>query len=546
MVDKYFELFRDIYKNVDLLYGNKKPEAPEIVRFLNIEKAAKILYRHIVAGSTIGIHTDVDMDGVGSCYIFRNWLLSCRPDLTVDCWINKRKQHGIDDSKVAAFNTTGKYDLLIILDSSTNEVESVKKLTCDCIVIDHHEVDIPINELIGNTAGITTKPDIFSDEYKKHPDVKIERCCEYVILNSLVDNPDGYEASDTMSAGLATYEFLRFFQDYFSLPYNVLEALKLYQWAVITLFTDKMNNDHPRNIYYIQLARGMSEKESGLSQMLHSLNCESLYISKSDINFTLAPTFNTAIRTGHSAEAINLALRESGQVIKLRDYRAIQQNALLGFDENINLNEKYVTKDITKETIEDELFSNYTGLIAMKLLDKFNRTALVYQIVGDNIAKGSFRGLLDSLDYRQLISDLGYVSQGHKTAFGFEIPVSELDTVMQYLAKQEEATNQEAFYLTAGNVKNRGKHHIDDIADFRATGNLWKLGILNSILSSDTNIVISSDDLEFRAVNTKGNYYTYNLKGITVHSFEEITTPLADMYVEFQDNLKIYIRNKYH
>ena len=35
MVDKYFELFRDIYKNVDLLYGNKKPEAPEIVRFLN-------------------------------------------------------------------------------------------------------------------------------------------------------------------------------------------------------------------------------------------------------------------------------------------------------------------------------------------------------------------------------------------------------------------------------------------------------------------------------------------------------------------------------
>ena len=538
MPENFNNLYRDLYENVDLLIGERKPEEPDVVEFFNGWPAAQILFTHIIAGSRIAIHTDVDMDGVGSCYILRNWLLSCRNDLIIDCWINKRKQHGIDVGKSNSFNNLPKeykYDLIIILDSSTNELEALKLLNCDVLVIDHHEVNVALEELSGETQGRTRRRNPFDKNSSDD-----EKPCHYVVVNSLVDNLPNFKASDTMSAGLATYEFLRYFQTKFQLP-DLLGELKLYQWAVITLYTDKMNNDCPRNIYYIQKARQMMDKEPGLSQMYDSLNCKSRFLSKSDINFTLAPTFNTAIRAGYSKEAIDLALREPNKVGELRNYREIQQEALKDFDSNIDLHDDYVSKDITGEGKE-----NYAGLIAMKLLSKYNRTAIVYTKSEDGLtASGSFRGLLDAMDYRLILENSGYYAQGHKTAFGFKFPVNEIEHIMHGLCTLE-GQLKNVDYLTAGSLTEHGKHHIYDIKEFQSTGNLWKLGILNSILSSDINIVISTKDITLKAVNAKGNYFTYDFNGVTVNSFEEITTPKAEMYVEHQDNLRIYLRNKYH
>jgi len=537
MPENFNSLYRDLYQNVDLLIGEKTPEEPAVAEFYNSKAAAMMLFTHIIAGSRIAIHTDVDMDGVGSCYILKNWLLACRNDLSVDCWINKKKQHGIDLGKSESFNhLEKKYDLIIILDSSTNELEAIKDLDCDVLVIDHHEVNIDLKELTGFTKGVNTRLDPFDKT-----STNAEKPCKYVIINSLVDNLPNFKASDTMSAGLATYEFLRYFQTVFNLP-NLLEEKKLYQWAVITLFTDKMNNDNPRNIYYVQKARQMIDKEPGLAQMYNSLNCKSSFLSKSDINFSLAPTFNTAIRAGFSKEALDMALREPNNVGVLKVYKEIQQEVLLDFDNNINLQPLYVTKDITGEGKE-----NYSGLIAQKLLSKYNRTAIVYtRCVDDkNMVAGSFRGLLENMDYRQLLENWGYYAQGHKTAFGFRFPVDEVDAIMQRLCTVERQLNTQD-YLTAGTISEHGKHHIYNIKEFQETGNLWKLGILNSIMSSDINIVLSKDDIKLKSVNDKGTYFTYDFNGVIVNSFEAITTEKAYMYVEHQDRLRIYLRNKYH
>lgn len=525
--DTYSNLFKDIFRYPEYLMGDKQAEEPAIIEFLNGRTAANMLYNHIVRGSKILIHTDVDMDGIGSCYILRNWLKQVSPSSCVECVINVEKKHGVSFHEINYFNSyTGNdgknFDLVIILDSATNDIDYIRNINCDCLVIDHHEISISENNLCGSTVK-----------------------GNYVIINSM--SPNGfYEGGDCMSAGLTVYEFLRYFQSLANMS-DVLYNGKYYQWAVITLFTDFINNDNLRNIYYIQTTRNDSEKEPGLSQMLSSLGCNAFNLNKSDIGFTLAPTFNRAIRSGNSQEALNFSLFLPNQISYLKKYKDIQDNKVkdfeLGSEVRGNGLNKYVIKDITELSRVDYTYPNYAGLMAMKLLDKYSATSIVYRDIGDGYVSGSFRGLSESVDYRKLIVDMGYYAAGHKTAFGFKFPKDKIDEIMTSLVSYEKGGLTKN-YLTAGYVGIKGKHHIDDMTDFMKHGMLWKLGSINSMMASNINIIINSAELEYKSVNDKKTFFIYKFYGVELKAFEEIRTPEALIYVEYQDNLRLYVKNK--
>lgn len=519
----YDDLFRDIFNYPDYLMGNFQAEEPAIVEFLNGYTAACILSKHIQSQSKIAIHTDVDMDGIGSCYVFKNWMKQVAPLCDVDCYINTLKVHGVEDIQINHFNTYSSnnknYDLVIILDSATNNVNYIKKLNCDCIVIDHHEISIDMNEMAGQTAG-----------------------GNYVIVNSMASNGNVYIGNDFMSAGLTVYEFLRYYQYGMGMK-NYLADLKLYQWAVITLFTDCINNDNLRNIYYIQKARADIQKEPGLAQMLESVDCFSMTLNKSDIGFTLGPLFNRAIRAGYSGVALQLALTQPKKVKDLLYFKEVQDAQVKDFEIGAIIHEnpsKYVTKDITNTGTSP----NYAGLVAMKLLDKYSATSIVYRDIGDGLVGGSFRGATDVVDYRKIIVDMGYYAQGHKSAFGFKFPKDKIDEIMSTLVSYEK-NGLVKDYLTAGYINPRGTHHIDDIIDFQRNGGFWKLGTINSMMATNINIVISSSELDYVSVNAKHTFFTYSFNGIELRAFEEIVTSQAYIYVEFQDNLRIYVKNKW-
>lgn len=511
--DVYGSLFKDIFKYPEYLMGEKLASEPNIVEFFNGRLGAEMLFKHLKNKGHITFHTDVDNDGIACIYIFRNWLRNVSTSCNVDNYINTEKKHGIDDSHVKFFNNLHS-DLVIILDSATNDIEYIKQLNCDCLVIDHHE--ILSSELVGETAN-----------------------GHYVIINSMASNGDKYEGSDTLSAGLAVYEFLRYFQACVNMP-DILKSLKLYQWAVISLFTDCMNNDNLRNLYYIQTTRTDTEKEAGLSQMLESVGSHSMFLNKSDIGFTLAPLFNRTIRAGYSGLALGFALTQPKRVGELSYFKKWQDEQTKDFEVGAVCHDKYVTKDITNIKMD----KNYSGLVAMKLLDRYSKTSIVYTQLGDGYIGGSFRGASELVDYRKLLADMGYFAQGHKAAFGFKFPIDKIDDVMSYLVSQEESSLSKN-YLTAGYVGVKGIHHIDDILDFQSKGYLWKLGTVNSCMASNINIVTSLTNLEYIGVNQKHSLFTYSFDGISLTAFEELVTPEVNIYVEYKDNLKLYVKNRW-
>lgn len=520
----YSSMFVDILKNPDYLLGNNQAEEPGLVRFYNAEKARDILRKHMLNNSRIAIHTDVDMDGIGSCYICRNWMLNVSTGWHIDAYINSCKVHGVDKNCIDFFNKN-QYDLVLILDSATNHTEFIKGLNCDCVVIDHHELssddNADVKDLMSTLSGKTAGG-------------------EYCVINSMIDNGVDYQGCDTMSAGLTIYEFLRWLQVEWGLQ-ELTKLLRFYQWAVITLFTDHMNNDTLRNIYYIQLTRTDGVLEPGLMQMLNSASCYPAYLNKSDIGFTLAPLFNRAIRAGYSGLALTLALTQPKQVGGLSVYREVQDEQTKDFDVGANISQYgYVTKDITNTSTHP----NYAGLVAMKLLDKYSATSIVYRDIGDGMVGGSFRGAYEDVNYRGILKGMGLYAEGHKSAFGFKFPRNDIDTIMQKLISYERRGSVED-YITAGYIQKRGKHHIDDILDFQRQQYLWKLGYANSILTNNINITVQTSELEYVKVNSKHTFYIYNFNGLELTAFELIETPQAYIYVELQDRLRLYVKNKY-
>ena len=94
MIDTVFEAW-----NSDIITGDRQVEKPNMIAFKNVEKAARILNKHISRNSLIGVHCDVDMDGIGCGFVLKQFLqsISSMNHLFI---INKEKVHGIQRKHV--------------------------------------------------------------------------------------------------------------------------------------------------------------------------------------------------------------------------------------------------------------------------------------------------------------------------------------------------------------------------------------------------------------------------------------------------------------
>ena len=229
------------YKSVT---GDEIPERPPFCIFNNLVLALELLKKHIDKNSLMCLHTDVDVDGFGTTYILKKILenLGSNRHLLL---INRDKVHGIQQKHVEYFKKN-KIDLMIITDSSSNEIDIIKQFNCDVLCIDHH--DLLHNDLSGKcNDGIH----------------------DYVIVNNTIANSNqerdnlwlrrknisAFEQLETycgdidMSCGVVVYELMRIYCECFANP-KLLENLMLYQWAAITLITDVINTLNERNQWY--------------------------------------------------------------------------------------------------------------------------------------------------------------------------------------------------------------------------------------------------------------------------------------------------------
>ena len=515
------------------VWGMEKAVKPSLLCLNNAVPALEMLHKHISNHSKIAVHCDVDMDGIGSGYITKRFLTNLTSQEPI-FMINKDKEHGIK-YKHAEFFYNYPIGLCIILDSSSNELDAIKKFNCDVLVVDHHEIDH--EEYSGKT-------------FDGH---------DFIIVNNMISNSESftletwlrgmnpgttekiepYIADSRMSCGLVIYELLRIYQEaYIKRP--ILENMVLYQWVGITLFTDAIQLLTPRNQWYIEHTVHNMETEPTLLAILKSLNSYTMALDKSFINYTMAPVFNRAIRAGATSDALGIVIKFPQHANVLNQYRESQDTAIANGIQDIVVGDSYVMKDITNTDINH----NYTGVTAGRLCDEHRKNAIVFS-VRNGIAQGSFRGRVVGTDYRGVFNSFGdgTSGQGHDVAFGFACKVENLHAVMSKLTTVE-SDIETRYYLTAGSLPEHlhGVHHIDNIDEFKKNGGMMFLGTGNSKVGNNEQIMVTVNAAEAKLIETRGKVYIYNVLGLICKAFKEIDTPMINIYAEYSRSLELYIK----
>lgn len=553
--------------------GDEYVAKPDMCIFNNTKLALEMLYKHIMLKGKIVLHIDVDMDGIGSGFILTKFLNSHGANQLIHI-INKDKVHGIQEKHPLYFNSQYQVDLVIISDSSSNELETIKKFNCDVLVIDHHEI-------------------LHNDTYGKCND----GIHDYIIVNNTTDNfnferdnlwlrsknPKAfntiteYKGDNRMSCGLVIYELLRVYCECFSNT-DLLENLLLFQWVGVTLMTDQIQLLTPRNQWYIDKTVHNNYTEPTLKRIMAATNKWKITLDKSYINYSLGPIVNKAIRAGDSLSAMKHVIFAPDTIAELNKYKEKQMDSVYkvtysNYESLKNMIKSYTDRGITEEEALNSLkmqgyivdytprkynddvimvdissygvHPNYAGVIAGMICGDNNKNTACYTPLDNDIVRGSFRGRCRDTDYRsyfeQYSSDI--YAQGHPPAFGFMCKLTQLQDIMSKINSIENETDTREFFSYGDMpVEERGIYHIKSFDDFKKQGYLLRIGLGNSKVSStdEVNIKIPANNIVLKEV--KGKLYIYDVLGLECKAFEMLNGKYFKLYIEFTNELNAYIK----
>lgn len=499
---------------LEFIINDKEPSEPERVPFLNYREGCEMLHKHLMNMNmqSIGIHADVDFDGVASSKIMNVFLEELGQSYIAKNYINGIREHGLKERHIEFINNAN-CQLLIVVDSASNDIDIIKQLNCDVLVLDHHKVEH--TEYTGDTVG-----------------------GRYIIINNTVSNlEDNYTAEDRMSGAEVVYEFIRQYE----FMYNtgaLIENRNMYEWVGVSLYTDVIALGNIRNQYYIGKTVNNMDIEQDLSKMLKSVRKWATRPNKSNILFQMAPVLNRAIRAGASSIVLNIVLNAPSKLGEIDVYSEQQKSIVDFYKARAYISDSYAKVEIAPQ------YTGYSGVIASAIKDQYSKTSIAYQVV-DGIAIGSARGKISGKDYRQFINSSGYYAQGHNTAFGFRIPIEELDNIISSITNDEVSTEEE--YVVAGKAREviKSKYSIDRVDTLMNDGTLWELGVYNSRVSEGECIKILADKDELSITEEYSTYMKGEILGVPCVVFSIPTTKYIYLYIEYSSTdsmVKVYIR----
>lgn len=511
---------KDIFgEGISSLILNNNLEEPSIVAFHNSDIAMNILHHAITHNSYILVHCDVDMDGISSGYVIGKYLRSICGRDSIKFAINGGKEHGISQRQVDYFNKSGAR-LIIIVDSASNDIEYIKKINCDVIVLDHHVIEVHKEELVGETIGG---------------------------MYCVVNNTMPYEELETQKAGTnlsgcgVVWEFIRQVNSVHSFNRD-LRTLGAEQWVGVSIFCDSINTLNYRNQYYINRMMYNEKTEDNLLAIMKSLNISS--IDKGRISYSIANVLNATVRAGRSIEALNCVLNKPQEFGNLLEYKKVQDE-YLSTDFECDIFDTFVTLNL--ETIE--IPREYSGVIAAKLVSRHNKNAFVYYRDERSI-KGSFRGLGDLIDYRNACNSYGgsIRASGHKTAFGLSgDSIEEIIGALNKAGEEQEIGESNVVYASVNGNAYKG---IIEIGMLQRSEEIFRIASANGKLVSNDEIKIVYCGKPLLR-ETRGKAFIYDINGIECVGFEEIDNEREGevvVYVEstLKTGFKAYISKTYH
>lgn len=410
----------------------KNPSAANLLNPLlleNMDEAAYMLLEKLrEEDKPIGLIVDCDTDGYTSAAIVYKYIKHLMPEKEIEYYLHDGKQHGLEDMYEKVKDKD--YSLLILPDSSSNDKQYHDKLPYKCLVLDHHLSDGPFSE-------------------------------NAIIVNNQL-SPD-YPNKEITGAGVA-WQFCR----YLDILTGGNYANELIDLAALGIIGDMGGVNIIENQYIIQegLANVKNEMFWAILEKQSYSITRSVGVTRREVldaldptavAFYVVPLINAMIRVGTQEEKERLFLgfvdgsrevetkkRGAGHaLVEIAEESArecgnarnkqnrIKEAAISQLDDRINeegLNSNRLLFVELKD--EDDFPSELTGLIAMQLVAKYGKPALVGRKGADSLVRGSIRGVnngsLPSLrDFLQGTHLFKYV-EGHDNAAGYAIHESNI------------------------------------------------------------------------------------------------------------------------
>ena len=418
--------FRGVEDIDDFLNPNKNNlQDPDDL--VNISEGALLYLNNIGDDKRILIIVDSDCDGFTSSAIIYQYTKIIAPTTQIDYWLHNGKEHGLSDHIDKLMDEEVKYDLIILPDSSSNDVEyhnKLKEINTPCLCLDHHQVDVTISD-------------------------------NAIIVNNQIS--PNYQNKELVGAGV-TFQFCRYIDKLLKInrAEDFIDLTALGQigdmGSVLTL----------ENRYII--SRGLKSIKNFMFKSMIEKQDYSMggKITPISVAFYIVPLINAMIRVGTNEEKDRLfrsfidgkelvvshkrgakgelekvaieSIRECTNA-KLRQTKLIE-NAEQQIEYKICKYGLLNNKVILVRLEDDMVFpSELNGLLAMKIAAKYKRPAMVLRLGPDGYDKGSMRGVNQSalVSFKDFLNESGFVeSMGHDNAAGAIIKDENLSAFHAY------------------------------------------------------------------------------------------------------------------
>ena len=410
----------------------------------NIDLAAEMLLRHLRADSKIMFIIDSDCDGFTSSSILWLYIKHIFPKANLNFTLHEHKQHGLDD-KIDWLETLNDIDLVICPDSASYDVEEharLAELNIDCLVLDHHE---QLYDTDGNPV-ISTAPNtvIVNNQLSPHYENKslcgagvVYKFCE--VLDEILGIHQAQEYMDLVALG------------------EIADVMDRTTAETNYLMLEGLSNIQNKGFQTLLASQSYSLKEkatfpwSGLTPI--------------DIAFYIAPLINALTRVGSmkEKEAMFYCFVEPDRILpstkrgaKPGDTEtAAEQTARVGKNAKARqdkLKEKAIDlidfkiqkNDLASNNIilveiepEDNIPPELTGLVAMAIVNKYNKPVMIGrrndngEINGSIRSSGNFAGLPSFKQFLEESNLMNYVA-GHDAAAGFGINATLDERLLNY------------------------------------------------------------------------------------------------------------------
>jgi len=389
--------------------------------FKDMKRAVERIYEAIGGNQTIGVFGDYDADGVTAAVIITSTLKKLGAKVEVYLPHREREGYGLNEEAIRYLKDRG-VSLLI---------------TCDCGVANPSQVSL------ANSLGLTV---IVTD----HHQAQAELPAAFAILHPGLAG-ESYPFKFLSGGGVAfklVQGLLRYEGCHLSQTEREIQEKWLLDLVAISTVADmvKLTGEN-RTLVKYGLTVLRKTRRLGLKKLIEVAGLNFDDLDTYAIGFQIAPRINAAGRMDHANAAYALLMSENSteaeELARSINLTNSQRQAITDvmFKEACEQIGKINIKTFFIQAYKPEWSLGLVGLVAGKLVQQYNRPALVMCQVGDKIA-GSGRAGVGGFDLANALtacSEYLVSFGGHKEAAGFSLSINQLENFLSKFAKLAKA-----------------------------------------------------------------------------------------------------------